>query len=689
MILLALNAGYLHSQLNEAGDLAANSLSVREAKHFRQLYGQYSRWGFRHPGPGWFYLFAAGECLFRDWLHLVPTPINGQLIALLLVQSVFFATSLAICARWSRDWRLYLAVSLPLSLAHFACVGHEAFLSNWMPHVLALPFAAFVISCASVAAGGVGDLVLMIILGGVLLHGHVAQPLFVLPLWIVAYAYLWSAMRSDASVGRQKLARSHFIAAALLFAVALPVLIDASRGRESNLVAVVDHVRFHRGEHHSWGAALLYFLRIGNYRPSQGDTVFNRAADAHTIIRFVAHSRTTAAWVLAWVLAVAAMIAARPRSGFSRSRSNSDRFLRRLLVFCFATGILTVYWAHIQDGEMYYFNAWFAYGYYFDLCLIGAFAATELLTQLHVGKTFRTTATILSSLAAIAVIAVRHQRFRANEMMDPAARGLRHSVKAALASDGGDKGAARVLLFPHDGWASATAAAVHLERRSISPRVIQSWSVMFGERLASADPLSPAAGSPEPVVWRIVPAKLALDDVSQRMLVYDYGISLRAPTVDPNTGLRLSFAWPTPEHVSFTSYALYGWSEPDVNSTFSWSELPVGVMSFVAAQVPANSGVELDAEISPAFTPQAHAQQRIEISFNDTILGHWSFERDDTLRVIIPAGLWNSRGAAKESRLVWKFPDAVSPKSLHMSEDDRQIAFAFRKVSFGLVPSAK
>src|SRR6185295_9336068 len=59
----------------ETGDLAANSLQVIRAKHFELVLGNYSRFGFYHPGPAFFYVYAAGEALFHDVLGIVPTPL--------------------------------------------------------------------------------------------------------------------------------------------------------------------------------------------------------------------------------------------------------------------------------------------------------------------------------------------------------------------------------------------------------------------------------------------------------------------------------------------------------------------------------------------------------------------------------------------------------------------------------------
>ena len=53
-----------HSRQYESDDYAADSLQVIKAKHFRETLGQYSRYGFHHPGPAFFYVLAWGELFF-------------------------------------------------------------------------------------------------------------------------------------------------------------------------------------------------------------------------------------------------------------------------------------------------------------------------------------------------------------------------------------------------------------------------------------------------------------------------------------------------------------------------------------------------------------------------------------------------------------------------------------------------
>src|SRR4029077_7570527 len=101
------------SRQYETDDYAADSLQIIKAKHFRETLGQYSRYGFHHPGPAFFYVLGWGEFLFSDATHLVPTPFNGQLIALYGLSAFFFAAAVAIAARRLRAARWwFVAIAL-------------------------------------------------------------------------------------------------------------------------------------------------------------------------------------------------------------------------------------------------------------------------------------------------------------------------------------------------------------------------------------------------------------------------------------------------------------------------------------------------------------------------------------------------------------------------------------------------
>ena len=119
--------------------------------------------------------------------------------------------------------------------------------SIWPPHVLFGPFLLLITFGAGVASGDVKFLPIVILAGGMLVHGHVAQPLFVVPLGCLALIRV---------VRRGEYRNAHLAISALILAVfVLPIGIDSLRGSQSNIAAILQHISF------------LYTTRVQKYEP--------------------------------------------------------------------------------------------------------------------------------------------------------------------------------------------------------------------------------------------------------------------------------------------------------------------------------------------------------------------------------------------------------------------------------------
>jgi hypothetical protein len=225
------------TRLYESADPAANSILVVQAEHFTLLHGNYSREGFFHPGPAYLYLMAAGQWLFHDLTHLVPSQWNGQLIAILLLNSALVATVAWIAGGWAGSaWGAATAAAAVVGFAAALSFGvpaplnPEILASTWMPDVYVPPFMAFLVACASVAAGRTAHLWLMAATGWLLIHGHV-EFLFFVPVIVAAAAAgaLWPARRAPWAAVRRffRQRRSQWVPAAAVSVVfALPIAAD-------------------------------------------------------------------------------------------------------------------------------------------------------------------------------------------------------------------------------------------------------------------------------------------------------------------------------------------------------------------------------------------------------------------------------------------------------------------------------
>jgi hypothetical protein len=211
----------------EEGDLAANSILTYQAKHFDLLVGNYSRIGFSHPGPGYFYLQAFGEWLLYDLLHLVPSPWNGHAVAIFSLNAACLALVLTVIQSWFRSWTGVVAAA-GVALAYLA--GHgDLVTSTWMPHAYFAPFLVLLVAAASVAAGRTRHLWMLTLAGCLLVHGH-AEFLFFVPL-IAGTALLphWRRLpriRSRRPPPVQGAGRDWLLALGILAIFLLPIVLN-------------------------------------------------------------------------------------------------------------------------------------------------------------------------------------------------------------------------------------------------------------------------------------------------------------------------------------------------------------------------------------------------------------------------------------------------------------------------------
>ena len=128
-VLLVRNAFLFSTPEYEDADMGANSILIEQARRFSLLVGNYSREHFNHPGPAFLYVQAWGESLFYDALHVVPTPWNGQLIGLYLLNALFAASVVAVGYGWTRSVRGAAAIYQVVKsdeARHWVILGSDA-----------------------------------------------------------------------------------------------------------------------------------------------------------------------------------------------------------------------------------------------------------------------------------------------------------------------------------------------------------------------------------------------------------------------------------------------------------------------------------------------------------------------------------------------------------------------------------
>jgi hypothetical protein len=500
------------SEYYETGDYAANSLQVRRAKRFQELLGNYSRFGFHHPGPAFFYTYALGEALFYDATHLVPTPFNAQLIALRALSAFFFSATVLLIARRLRGARRqwFLGLALLLAAWHFGSVGrfynffpgNPGFFCIWSPCVVVLPFLCFLVAAASVAAGAGRDLPLMVLAACFLAHGHVVMPLFILPLTLLAYGGLTYWTR----IGRKlwpwrAFAGHHLVAGAIMVVFLLPIAIDALTAHPNNIQQILKHVGASAETRQGLLRSVLYFLHFAAYTPYPNHNsipAFENFDWPGTFLFFRTHWRAYGLW-----LAVAGLTLGALRG--IRTEIEIRRFVRAIAVVILAATLLSFFWGSIQEGTMFYFNSHFNFAiYYAGLLILVIAVAPWIDTKLAGvrGNRIAMVGPVVLALAVVAAFAQERRRFHSAPANQDQHRQFAASIEKALKIDPAQP---KFINFDWAAGGEAVGLALYLERRGCAWMVREDWPLFFGrDKVVTAGRIDLPAPTASSSFWRVL-----------------------------------------------------------------------------------------------------------------------------------------------------------------------------------------
>jgi hypothetical protein len=463
LLILALNVRAFTRPVAEFGDAAANSLLVQQAKHFTLLTGHYSRWQFHHPGPAFLYLFALGEFLFHDVLHLVPTPYTGQLPMPIIFNGALLCAALCV-------FRRHAQLSVPLALLATLVVsviigkGGQApmLISNWMPDVLLFPFLLFAVSSASVLAGETHDLRYLAFSGMLLIHAHFAQFLFVGAIGgaTVVYILVRAQRQGRLRVFFSERRRDFTLAAAIVFVFALPPLLEIALDRPNNLDVLLayqrqfGHVRNNLGMAIGYFACFLLFVRSPELALQKGP--------AGVLAMGFSRPGVVAYWIALALVLLLALVAWR-----HTAKERSAPFLRSLTWVAAGIVVLFLYWGTRIVGGLYIFNGNFIYAFHLLVWFV-------LLAVIEPRLDWRA-ARILNILAVVALMALgilERNVFRSAPQSQPdvlqAATAVPFSPFGTLA-----------ITFDHDNWPWATGVANSMMRLGKPFCVSPEWGFMF------------------------------------------------------------------------------------------------------------------------------------------------------------------------------------------------------------------
>jgi hypothetical protein len=473
---------YFGTALFETGDLAANSIQIIRATHLLEIYGNYSRFEFHHPGPAFFYVYGAGETVFFNLLHLVPAPHNGHLLAGALLQSAFLATAIAVIARFAAPNRgLFVGAAIAVALVHFGMAGNPEF-SLWPPEQLVVPFACFVVVAIAVACGWISLLPLLVLCGGFLVHGHVAQPLYVVPMASLAclLGFWRSFQRADLGIASfiRGNSKSYLVALAILGIFVAPLLLDATRGPDSNLVKIFTNLNAPRAsvDVHSRTQLLAYVFSFLGY-PADLEVLSFSGSQLGSFV--ASHWAGLLASVSALVfLPVALLVAHRSRRSSIDAIADSDsplpagsQFFVTYYLFLAIAIVATLVWVSIQKGPLYEFNSFFVYG------LMYAAVLPPLMSVCRRWPIRKAPLSLtLVGVLALGLTVSTELRIPVGE--DPGGLALNNAANIVIASRTSHD--AVMLEFEAVDWPQATGIALALQRSNVPWFVEPQWGFMFG-----------------------------------------------------------------------------------------------------------------------------------------------------------------------------------------------------------------
>ena len=404
ILFLFLNHGLFRQPIFEWGDFAANALQIQNAKHFHELLGNYSRWGFHHPGPAFFYVFAAGESLFRDALHLVPQAMNAYILTIIIVNLMCLFGAIGIIAQHTGSaWFVPVAVASSLFLIATIdrTVGPETVLSSiWMPHVLLFSFLLYLVCCAAVACGDTRCLPVAVLTGLMLLHGHVAQILFVGTLAVMTLASFLIQRRPHGLLPLLRACRTELlISAALICIFAAPIVADILLHNPSNVDAVRTYMRDQIALPNSIHQAVRYEVSFFTFLPDP--EVVLRESSPALFARGGSHPYIVKYWFfLVFLLGMTGGL-------FLRGQFGVSRFIRYLLLEILVTSLLFLYWTMKMAGGLMLFNGYFFYSVQF-LAIFCLFSVIVSAAARHSPGSTRL-AVALACAAPVLMFAFVHQ----------------------------------------------------------------------------------------------------------------------------------------------------------------------------------------------------------------------------------------------------------------------------------------
>ncbi len=433
----------------EVSDGAVLEIYTLEALEGRLLVGPYSRFGWHHPGPLFFYFEAPWYCL--SWRHTVGMQYGALIINVAAVAVIVWSLAQTAPAP--------LAAAVSMAIAFFVWRTGDMIVSVWNPHIIILPMLAFVVVAAAYAASGAAAFLFwMILIGSFLVQTHLAMaPVVALP----------GLLSIVGARDRTTVRRTWLLVVFLPLVLWMPPLVEQITRTPGNMTRIA---RFFLGSAShgqplgtavtAWSAALT--------------AAFGRGFEVATGWDLEPQvSKQPLAWSLLLVCAsgAAASVAWRRR----------DRFSLWLTSLCALTSLValvatTRIRGQIVDHEVFWMSA---------LGVLNVGAIVGLVTSLiaDTGSNRRLSAAAISVAALLValgtgVLGMHHAMNRRRTLEDHAVDVLAEKIRTAMS----EAHATRPLFHIEPPiWTIAAGALLQIRKDGAAFAVDPQWTVMFGE----------------------------------------------------------------------------------------------------------------------------------------------------------------------------------------------------------------
>lgn len=454
------------------GDYAGLEAALRYVPSGRTLLGPYSRFGWNHPGPLWFYL---------AWplYQLTGGGPRGLYLASALLDGIFVASIVA--AMRVHAGRVGGAMACAILLAWVSAFGAMV-AWPWNPATVVLPLVAFFVLASAFAAGSARSAIPTVLVGVLVAEHHVATVPTVICVSLAALLMFFVRKRSR--VGRS--CRSLLIAGAIAVVALLPTMIEQLTSSPGNLTKLV---RFFTSRHAesspSWAEATRDWAFGTTWlfdRASSGsvDHVDRTAPVASFLLPPVCSAYTIRMTIGLLVASVLSLVV---------SISRRDHTTSSLLLLSMLGNVLAIVSLHQVVGPVMYYLIFWGTASAVALWMAVAVAFGRILLTLVPNGAERVF--VVASFIALVALSLVVRSFTARAMAadhallpepEPSLRTLEEALAARVSRD------ARVPVIHEGAWEASLTMLLELSRDGIEARVVPQDRWILGRQYPPPSP---------------------------------------------------------------------------------------------------------------------------------------------------------------------------------------------------------